>query len=117
MLCKVKLRQAIATSSAVICLTAMIGAALKLWSLPGLYAAAGLNGPAAVWRALILAGCMAPTAVIGARIGAGLTHRLPLAWVRAVITIMLIVAAIGLARKGLVGAMETGETTSIQANP
>jgi len=117
MLCKVKLRQAIATSSAVICLTAMIGAVLKLWSLPGLYAAAGLDGHAAVWRALILAGCMAPTAVIGARFGASLTHRLPLACVRGVITVMLIVAAIGLGRKGFLGATQAQEPTSIHSTP
>ena len=79
------LRTAIATSSALICLTAPIGAGLKLASLAGLGEA---------WtRALLLAALMAPGAVVGARMGATLTHRLPLMWVRIVIALMLILAS------------------------
>lgn len=84
-LCKVPLRQAIGTSSAVICLTAAIGAGLKLTTLGG-------EGESA-WRALLLAAAMIPTAVLGARLGAGLTHRLPLNTVRLAITAMLLISA------------------------
>ncbi len=57
------LRQAIATSAAVICVTAVIGAGIKLSTL------SNHNRPVA--EALYLALLMAPTAVIGGRIGAG----------------------------------------------
>ncbi len=91
------LRTAIATSSALICLTAPIGAGLKLASLPGLGES---------WtRALLLAALMAPGAVIGARMGATLTHRLPLVWVRVLIAVMLL---LGSWRLGLAGGRMGG---------
>ncbi|MGQ0627981.1 MAG: sulfite exporter TauE/SafE family protein [Phycisphaerales bacterium] len=99
-LCNVPLRRAIATSSAVICMTAIVGAGLKLYALPGIYERAGLDGHAALGQALLYAGCMAPTAVIGARIGAAMTHRLPITAVRGAITVMLLIAALTLASKG-----------------
>ena len=85
MICRVPLKQAIATSSAVICVTSIIGAALKMASLPGL--------DESVRDALMLAGVMAPTAMIGGVLGAQLTHILPTRTVRLVITALLLVAA------------------------
>jgi hypothetical protein len=93
-LCRVPLRQAIGTSSAVMCLTAAIGAAVKLWSLPGL-----VDG-SPVTKALLLAALMAPTAILAARVGAAATHRLPLPAVRAAIAVILLAAAARLAWKG-----------------
>lgn len=81
LVCNVKLRHAIATSSAVICVTAAVGATLKLSSLGSL----GL--PAS--RALLLAGTLAPTAVVGGWFGAKLTHALPREAVRAVLVVLL----------------------------
>lgn len=89
-LCRVPLRQSIATSSAVICMTATIGAALKLATLPSLGPSAG--------SALRLAGMMAPAAIVGGYIGAMLTHRLSLKRVRAVVTVLLLAAALNLIR-------------------
>jgi hypothetical protein len=86
--CRVPLRYAIATSSAVICMTAIVGAGLKL---------ATLHEHQQDWtRALLLAAFMAPTAIVASRIGAGLTHSLPIKTVRAVITVLLMLAALRL---------------------
>lgn len=93
MLCRVRLKQAIATSSAVICVTALLGAGLKM---------ATLSTHGEPWQdAVLLALAMAPTAMIGGAIGANLTHYLPTTVVRAVVTLLLLVAAARLA--GLLG--------------
>lgn len=88
LLCKVKLRSAVATSSAVICVSSLIGASFKLGTL-------GRQGET-IQSALTYAGLMAPTAVVGAMIGARLLHRLPVATVRIVITILIGMAAVRL---------------------
>ncbi|MGE4197796.1 MAG: sulfite exporter TauE/SafE family protein [Phycisphaerales bacterium] len=85
LVCRIPLRHAIATSSAVICFTALIGAGFKLATL-------GQHGQS-IPHALLLAALMAPTAILGARIGAKLTHTLPLQWVRVLIILFLIAAA------------------------
>jgi uncharacterized membrane protein YfcA len=85
MLCRVPLKQAIATSSAVICITSIVGAGVKLASLPGL--------DQSVQDALLLAAVMAPTAMVGGVIGAQLTHVLPTRTVRLLVTLLLLVAA------------------------
>lgn len=89
MLCDVRLRKAIGTSSAVMAFTALAGATLKTATLPRVGESIG--------DALFLAALMAPGAVVGATLGATLTHRLPIRWVRGVITVLLIVAAYRLA--------------------
>lgn len=89
MLCRVPLRQSIATSSAVICVTAVLGAGLKMASLPGMH-------QSVTW-ALLLAAIMAPTAVVGGLLGAKLTHSLPLRGVRLIVTVLLMAAAMKLA--------------------
>lgn len=88
-LARIRLRQAIATSSAVMPLTALIGAGLKLGTLPG-------HGRS-VWEALLIAVAMGPGAIVGAMVGATLTHALPLAVVRGVISVLLLAAAAKLA--------------------
>lgn len=87
-LCRVPMRQAIATSSAVICVTSAVGAAIKLNTL----AAHGQS----MTSALVLAALLAPTAIIGGKLGAKLTHALPLQVVRLAITVLLLAAALRL---------------------
>lgn len=84
-LCRLPLRTCIAVSSATMCLTASVGATLKLLSLPhhGYSPLAGLG----------LALALAPTAVLGGALGARLTHRLPLEAVRVVFALLLLLAA------------------------
>jgi uncharacterized protein len=89
MLCKMPLRQSIATSSAVIAVTAVIGAGLKLATLHTLGESAR--------DALTLALIMAPTAVLGGYLGASLTHKLPIQTVRIVVTLLLAIASARLA--------------------
>jgi uncharacterized membrane protein YfcA len=86
---RVRLRHAIATSSLVMCITAAVGATLKLWTLGPHGHTAGEAG----W--LVLA--MSPGAIAGAMIGAALVHALPIRVVRVVISALLIVAAAKLA--------------------
>ena len=88
-LCNIRLRQAIATSSAVICMTAIVGAGVKLSTL-------GREGESAR-DALLIAAALAPTAIVGGVIGATLTHRLPVRAVRAIVTVLLLAAAARLA--------------------
>lgn len=84
-LCGLRLKQSIATSSAVICVTAIIGASAKLLTL---------HTHGEKWLdAIVLAGILAPTAVIGGMLGAWLTHKLPVRWVRVVMVFLLIFAA------------------------
>jgi uncharacterized membrane protein YfcA len=92
MACRVGLRQAIGTSSAVICLTVGVGAAIKMMTL-------GQHGQ--VWsEGLMLAGIMSPGAVVGAWVGASATHRLSLPVVRVLIVVLLGTSAVVLIRQG-----------------
>lgn len=91
LLLKLPLRQAIANSSCVICVSATVGAALKNATLPG---HPGVDGAALhLASGLGLAAVLAPTAFVGGRLGAGLTHRLPLRGVRIAFVVLLLVAA------------------------
>lgn len=85
LLCRVRLRHAIGTSSSTMVVTALVGATLKTLTL------ARLGEHAA--DAILLAALMAPGAIIGAVWGASLTHALPVRTVRAVITALLLLAA------------------------
>lgn len=90
-ICRLPLRHCIATSAAIMCITAAVGAVRKnltLESLPPLDGAA-LDPQ----DSLLIAACLAPTAVIGGLLGAGLTHSLPLPWIRAVLTVLLGIAS------------------------
>jgi len=91
-LVKLTLRKAIANSSCVMVFSAFIGAGLKLATLSQHYKPVGDEWPA--WQtALMLATVLAPTAIVGAGLGAKLTHTLPLGVVRTAFVIMMIAAA------------------------
>lgn len=85
------LRQAIASSSAVMVLTAIVGAVGKNLTLGQVVDSNG--GMPTMHQSLLLAAGLAPTAVIGALIGAGLTHRIPVTWVRVAFTLLMIWAS------------------------
>ena len=84
-LCRLPLRQAIAASSATMCLTAGVGAAVKISTLPAHH-----QSPA---DALIIAAALAPMAIAGSWVGASLTHRLPIVTMRGALAILLLLAA------------------------
>lgn len=84
-LCKIPLRQAIAASSATMCITATIGATTKIATLPQHH-----QSPA---DALLLAAALAPTAIVGAWVGASLTHRAPVQTLRTALAILLLLAS------------------------
>ena len=82
---RMRVRAAIAASSATMCLLAPIGATLKL---------ATLHTHALPWvQALKLAGLMGPAAVIGSLIGSSLVHKFPRLIVKIVVASVLLLAA------------------------
>lgn len=85
LLCNMRLKNAIATSSAVLCVTAAIGAILKMATLPQ-------HGESPL-AALHFAGLMAPSAAAGALLGARWLHRMPVTAVRVVMTVLALAAA------------------------
>jgi uncharacterized membrane protein YfcA len=89
LLLRVPLKNAIAASSAVMCVTALVGSGFKL---SGLHT----HGQA-LPDALLLAAAMAPTAFVGGLLGARLVQRLPLNTVRLAISVLLALAAARLA--------------------
>jgi len=82
---RLPLRPAIAASAAVMCITAGFGAILKVATLDQF----GRSGAEAVVIALVLA----PTAMLGGFLGAGLTHALPLGLVRGVFALLMLIVA------------------------
>jgi uncharacterized membrane protein YfcA len=85
LICRVPLRQAIAASAAVMCLTAGVGAAIKIGTLPE-------HGHP--WtQAVVLALILSPTAMLGGHLGASLTHRVDVRLVRAIFTVVIALAA------------------------
>lgn len=92
-LCHLPLRQAIATSSAVMVLTATIGAIHKNLTLNE-HANEQVAGTMLhATDSLIIAATLIPTAIVGGMLGAGLTHRMPLGWLRVVFIALLCVAS------------------------
>ncbi len=89
-LLKLPLRNCIANSSAIICISATVGAIYKNATL-----SQHLSGSSQVdWRmSLVIAAMLAPTAWAGARLGASLTHRLPLRQIRIAFIALMAVAA------------------------
>jgi uncharacterized protein len=85
LVCNLRLKNAIATSSAVLCVTAGIGAVLKLATLP--------QHGESVPHAFVYIACMAPTGVVGALLGARWLHKLPVLTVRLIMTFLILVAA------------------------
>lgn len=88
---RLRLRAAIATSSAAMAASSALGAGLKLATLQSSHG----HSPA---EALLLFAAMAPGAVVGGTAGAALAHRLPLAWVRGIVSVVLLIAAARLAK-------------------
>lgn len=91
LVCNFRLKNAIATSSAVLVVTACAGATLKAATLhEHLHERIlGVPWPSVPW----LAGLMAPTAVLGGIAGARLLHRIPVTAVRVIITALIFAAA------------------------
>ena len=93
--CRLPIRQCIAGSSAVMCVTAVVGAIRKNGSLSTHIDLQGVEGafhePTA---GLMIAILLAPTALAGGFLGAGLTHRLPLKWIRVAFVSLLVIASI-----------------------
>ena len=87
-ICHLPLRRCIAVSATVMCVTAPLGAIRKNMALLDL---TDLERPILV--SLILAACLAPTAIIGGFAGASLTHILPLKVVRAALIVLLAFAS------------------------
>lgn len=82
---RVPIRQAIAASAAVMCLTAPVGAGIKMATLH--------THDQSVIGAVELIGLLGPAAVVGALMGASLVHRLPVRLVRPVVSVILLIAA------------------------
>ncbi len=93
-ICHVHLKDAIAISSAVMCVTSAIGAAQKNWTLHTVVNGSGQPDHLTVIDSLFIAACIIPTAVLGSIYGAGLTHKLPLFWVRIAFVILITWAAL-----------------------
>ncbi|MEO1128538.1 MAG: sulfite exporter TauE/SafE family protein [Planctomycetota bacterium] len=86
LLCRVPLKQAIGASASVMCRTAGVGAILKLATLQ--------QHETTRTAALTIALILIPTALLGGHLGAGLTQAMPIRLVRAVLTVVLAVAAL-----------------------
>ncbi|MEM8781475.1 MAG: sulfite exporter TauE/SafE family protein [Planctomycetota bacterium] len=87
---RLPLRNAIANATAVISVSAALGAAVKLATL-GQHSTA--DRPLSWHDGLLLAACLAPTAFLGGRLGATLTHALPIRWVRLAFVLLMVAAA------------------------
>jgi hypothetical protein len=85
LVCNLRLKNAIATSAAVLCVTAGVGAVLKLVTLT--------QHEQSIALALTLAGCMVPTAMLGGWLGAKWVHRMSVGMVRLVMTALILIAA------------------------
>lgn len=81
-LCRLPLKKCIAASSAVMGVTSAVGAAIKIGTL-------GSHG-ISPRHAVVLALALAPTAMLGGYVGAGLTKVLPLLYVRLVLSVLLL---------------------------
>lgn len=84
-LLRMPLKQAIANSSAVICISAGVGSIYKNASL-------GQHGDSP-WHGVALALLLAPTCWIGGHLGAVLMHRLPTRQVRVAFVVLMVIAA------------------------
>jgi uncharacterized protein len=91
-ICHLPIRQAIATSSAVMVLTAAVGAAQKNLTLAEHLGPDGV--PLSAWRSVIIALCMAPAGIVGGMIGATLTHRLPTVLVKVAFITLITIASL-----------------------
>jgi hypothetical protein len=87
--CYLPLRESVPVSSAVICLTSAVGAVLKNAGLPAIAGPDGVPLGLSSHESLVLAAWLAPTAMVGAFLGASLTHRVPVAALRVAFIVLL----------------------------
>ena len=99
-LTKFPLRDAIATSSAMIIVTVVVAAVLKVGSISIMEPPPGTTAQDRVAYTLMLAGLLAPGGLLGARIGAQLMHKLPLKPLAAAFAIVCLILAVRMARIG-----------------
>lgn len=91
--CVLPLRQCIACSSAAMCLTSAVGAARKNATLTQ-HVNVQAETMLELADSLLIALCLAPTAIVGGFIGASLTHALPLDWIRVALVVLLLTGAL-----------------------
>ncbi len=89
LVCKCQLRQCIACSAAVMCVTSLVGAAYKNATLPDVPGIGDIHW----WTSLTIAVWLIPTCFVGSWIGAMLTYVLPLKIVRMVFCVLVSLAA------------------------
>ena len=99
-LSRVRLKSAIAVSAMTMCVTAPVGATLKI-------ARIGEHGHS-VWEPIVMAAMLTPTAMLGSFFGAKMTHKLPVRGLRAVFAVVLGVVAVRLWMAGSSGPHEAG---------
>lgn len=96
LVCRINLRQSIATSTAVILVTGTIGAIAKNLTL-----AEATGGARTIEDSLLLAASLAPGAIVGGVLGSHLAHYLPMFWVRVFFVCLLTFSALQMS--GLLG--------------
>jgi uncharacterized membrane protein YfcA len=87
-LMRLPLKQCMAHSSAIICVSALIGSAYKNATLP--LATDGIHSP---WAGVMLGLLLSPTCWAGGQLGAAMLHRLPLRPVRVAFILLMLVSA------------------------
>jgi uncharacterized membrane protein YfcA len=93
------IRNAVANSAATMICLSIIGASYKNYLL--------VQGGVSLGRPVAMAAVLAPGAIVGAYIGGGLTHTVPTRYVRAVLAVVLLAAALRMTWRGLV-ALQAG---------
>ncbi len=89
---RVPTRQAVACSASAMILACIVGAVAKNWTVAGLASPTG--EPLTLAQSLALAALLAPTATIGASLGASLVYRLPVRQIRALLAGLLVFAGV-----------------------
>jgi uncharacterized membrane protein YfcA len=88
--CNLRLRHAIVISSALMCITSLFGAIYKNYTLDQAHSPIPLDG----MESLLIAMVLTPSAILGALLGARLTHVLPRNFVRVIFIVLATVAAV-----------------------
>jgi uncharacterized membrane protein YfcA len=93
-MCRLPLREAIAASAAVMLVSAAVGAIVKNVTFPTVDADAAGRG---LTTSLTLAAILAPTGMVGAWVGASLTHRLNLRTIRLAFIALMVIGGVRMA--------------------
>ena len=99
-LTRIPLREAIATSSAMIIVTVIVAAVLKVGSVYVMDPPPGATASGRLTYTLLLAALLAPGGLVGARIGAQWMHKLPLKPLAAAFAVVCLALAARMARFG-----------------